>query len=80
MDDVLEEEGLGEFVEVDVGELNDAEAMEGLGEIGDANGGVDDIELMARDLAGVESEACRGDAGAQNEFAAGETRVRRASL
>ena len=77
---MLEEERLGELVEVNVGELDDTEAVEGLGEIGNADSGVYDIDLVARDLAGVESEACRGDAGAQNEFAAGEARGGRASL
>lgn len=80
MDDVLEEDGLSELVEMNVGELDDAEAVEWLGEIGDAYGGVDYIEFVARDLAGVESEACRGDAGAQDEFAASEARGGRASL
>ncbi len=80
VDDVLEEEGLGELVEMDVGELDDAEAVEWLGEIGDTDGGVDYVEFVARDLAGVESEACCGDAGAEKKFAAGEARGGRAAL
>ena len=77
---MLEEDGLCELVEMNVGELDDAEAVEWLGEIGDTDGGVDYIEFVARDLAGIESEACCGDAGAQNKFAAGEARGGRASL
>ncbi len=58
VDDVLEEERLGVLVEVDVGDLGDAEAVEGTGQIRDGDGPLDDVDLVARDLAGVESE-CR---------------------
>jgi hypothetical protein len=71
VDDVLKEEGFSELIEVNVGELNDAETVKGLRELVDAYGGVDDIKLVTRDPARIKSEACRGDAGAQDESAAG---------
>jgi hypothetical protein len=71
MDDVLEKEGFGEFVEVDVGELNDTKTMKWFREIPDAHGRVDQIDFMARDLAGVQCEACSGYSGTKNEFATG---------
>lgn len=59
-DDALEEEGLGVLVEVDVAELNDAVAMEGGGEIRDGDGTLDDVDFVASDLSGVESQSCGG--------------------
>ena len=53
VDDMLDEEGLGEFVEVDVADLGDAVAAEGVGKVGDVDGEVDDFELVACDRAGV---------------------------
>ncbi len=37
-------------------------------------GMIDGFEVVARDLAGVKSEACGGDARADEKFSAGETR------
>ncbi len=54
-DDAFEEERLGVFVEVDVADLDDAVAVEGGGEIADADGAVDDVKLVACDLAGIKS-------------------------
>lgn len=73
VDDVLEKERLGEFVEVDVAKLDDAIAVELVGKIPDADGLMDCVEVMARDLAGVKREACSGDARADEKFAASET-------
>ena len=57
-DDALEEEGFGVLVEVDVAELNDAIAVEGGGEIRDADGALDDVDFVASDLSGVEGQSC----------------------
>jgi len=73
-DDALEEERLGVFVEVDVAELNDAVAVEGGGEIVDGDGALDNVELVASDLAGIESHTRGSDARANEEFSSGETR------
>ena len=73
VDDALEEGGLGELVEVDVGELDDAVAVEGGGEVGDGDGLGEDGELVAGDFAGVESKCCGGGSGAEEKFTAGKT-------
>jgi hypothetical protein len=62
VDDALKEKRLGVLVEVDVADLDDAVAVEGSREIGDGDGTVDDVDLMASDLAGVESQTCGGGA------------------
>ncbi len=72
--DVLEEVGLGVLVEVDVADLDDAEAVEGRGEIADSDGAVDDVELVASDFPGVDSECCGGGTSADEEVAAGKAR------
>ena len=73
VDDVFEEEGLGELVEVDVADLGDSVAAEGVRKICDADGEVDGFEVVARDLAGVKSETCGGNTRADEKFSAGET-------
>lgn len=72
VDDALEEVGFGEFVEVDVGELDDAISVEGGGEVGDGDGVGEDGKLVAGDFAGVEGECSGGGSGAEEESAAGE--------
>jgi len=72
VDDAFEEEGLGVLVEVDVAELDDAIAVKGGGQIGDADGALDDVELVAGELAGVESESGGSDACAYEEVSSGE--------
>ena len=71
-DDAFEEEGLGVLVEVDVAELDDAIAVEGGGQIVNDEGALDDVELMASDLAGVESESGAGNAGTYKKISPGE--------
>jgi hypothetical protein len=78
-DDAFEEEWLGVFVEVDVAELDDAVAVERGGEIVDGDGALDDVELVASDLAGIESHTGCCDARANEEFSSGETRSLRGS-
>jgi hypothetical protein len=63
-DDVLKEVRLGVFVEMDVADLHDAIAVEGAGQIGDGDGAVDDVDLMAADLACVEGHPCGYSASA----------------
>ncbi len=56
-DDALEEEGFGELFEVDIGDLDDAEVDEGVGEIADGEGEAGDLELVAGVGAGVGCQA-----------------------
>ena len=51
VDDALEEKGLCELVEVDVAELDDAIAVERVGQVFDGDGLLDGVEVMARNLA-----------------------------
>ena len=74
VDDVLEEEGFGELVEVDVADLGDAVAVEGVGKICDADGEADGFEIVACDLAGVKGEASGCNTRADEKFSAGKTR------
>lgn len=57
-DDVLEKEGLGVLVEVDVADLDDPVSMERRREIGDGDSAKNDIELVTGDFTGVEGHAC----------------------
>jgi len=74
-DDAGDECGLGVLVEVDVGDLGDAEVAEGVGQVGDGDGAGEDADLVTGDLGGVEAEAGRGDGGAEQEFAPGYERL-----
>lgn len=72
VDDALEEERLSEFVEMDVADLRDAEAMKSAGEVGDDQGAGNEIDLVACDLAGVKGHSrCRG-ARADKKVATGK--------
>ena len=55
LDDALEEVGFGVLVEVDVADLDDAVAVEGRRQVSDGDDAVDDVDLVAGDLAGVQS-------------------------
>ena len=70
-DDAIEEVRLGVLVDVDVAYLDDAVAVEGSGEVADGDGALDDVDLVAGDFAGVESESGGGDSGSDEELAAG---------
>ncbi len=72
VDDLLEEVGLGVLVEVDIADLDDAEAVKGRGEIGEGDGARHDVDLVAGDLTGVEGEGCGSGAGADEEVATGQ--------
>ena len=73
VDDALEEERLGVFIEMNVADLNDAIAMKGSGQICDGDGALNDVDLVAGDFTGVEGESGGGGAGADQEVSAGET-------
>jgi len=45
-DDAFEEERLSEFVEMDIADLRDTEAMEGAGEVGDDQGSGNQVNLV----------------------------------
>lgn len=70
----LEEERFGVLVEMNVAELNDAIAVEWFRQIGNGDRTVDNVDLMARNLTGVESQSGCGGAGADEEVAPGKTR------
>jgi hypothetical protein len=72
--DVLKEVGLGVLVEVDVADLHDAVAVEGAGQVGDWDGTMNDVDLMAGDFACVEGHACCDSSGADEEVASGKAR------
>ena len=71
-DDVREEEVLGVLLEVDVGELDDAEAVEGGRQVGDEEGAMGDVEIVAGYFVGVERESRSRGERARDEGAAGE--------
>lgn len=72
VDDALEEERFGVLVEVDVADLGDAIAVEGTRQVCDGDGSLDDVDLVAGDFAGVESESGGGCSCSYEEIAAGE--------
>jgi hypothetical protein len=74
-----EEKGLGVFGEMEVGDLNDAQAMEGFREPGETDGERFEAQLVAGDFAGVEGHASDGGSGKGEEGAAieGSGRFRR---
>jgi len=79
-DHAFKEEGLGVLLEVNVAHLDDAEALEGVGEIVDGEGAVGDLELVAGVGSGVSGQSEAGSGGGIAEKAAardgGRFRVR----
>lgn len=71
-DGMLEEPGLGELLEVDVGDLDDVEVDEGVGQVADGDGAVSDFELVAAVGSGVADEAKPGGRGADEKAAPGD--------
>lgn len=57
---MFQKEGLRELVEVNIGELGDAEAVKGRGKIGDTDGIFNDVDFVASDLAGIKGKSCGG--------------------
>ena len=72
VDGLFEEPGLGVLLEVDVAELDEAEAYEGVGEIDDGEGAVGDFQLVAAMGAGVGGQAETRGRSANHESAARE--------
>lgn len=73
LDGLAEEPGLGVLLEMDVGELDEAEADEGVGEVAEGEGALGDLELMARVGAGVGGEREPGSGRPDKETAAGNS-------
>ena len=71
-DDALEEEGLGELLEVDVRDLDDAEVEEAVGQVADGDGEVVDFDFVAGVGAGVGGEADASSRGSRQKGAAGD--------
>ena len=71
-DDAVEEIVFGELFEMDIGKLDDAEAVEGGGQVAEVEGGMGDGELVAAELVCVEAERGGGGYGAGEELSAGE--------
>ena len=69
---MLEEPGLGVLLEVDVGELDESESDEGVGEVADLEGAVGDLDLVARVGATVGGEREPGGGGTDEEAATGD--------
>ena len=72
VDDALQEEGLGVFVEVDVADLDNAVTVKGSRQICDSDGALNDVDLVAGDFARVESESGGCGSSPDEEVAAGE--------
>ena len=70
-DHALEEVGLGELLEVDVAHLDDAKALEAVGEIADGDGEMGDLVLVAGMGSGVgrDAEASSGEGGTEKASA-----------
>ena len=67
---MLEKPGLGVLLEVDVGELNESESDEGVGQVADPEGALGDLDLVARVGAAVGGEREPGGRGPDEEAAA----------
>ena len=72
--DVLKEVEFGVLVEVYIADLDDAIAVEGAGQVGDWDGTMNDVDLMAGDFACVEGHACCDGSGADEKVASGKAR------
>lgn len=57
---------------MDVGELDDAEAVKSWRQVSDVEGRVGDLDFMAADLVGVEGDGCSGGDGSGDEVATGQ--------
>ncbi len=70
--DFFEEVLLGVLLQVDIGDLDDAEAVERRWQVANVEGGVGDLDFVASNLVGVERETGSGDDGSSDEVATGE--------
>lgn len=70
-DHLGEEELFSKLFKVNIADLDEAEAVEGGGQVADGKGALGDVDVVAGEFAGVEGDAgCRG-CGAEEEVAAG---------
>lgn len=76
VDDAPEEVVLGIFLEMQIGDLGDAKAIEGRRQIPDKERGVGDIDLMPRDIVRVEGESGGCEGGRNDEPATRDERAR----
>ncbi len=74
LDDLLEVRGFGVLEEVNVGDLSDAHADEGIREVANRNAVVGDLEFVARVCAGIETDPESSGTGTAEECATGELR------
>ena len=72
VDGAPEEPGLGVLLEVNVGELDESESDEGVGEVADPERTLGDLDLVARVGAAVGREREPGGGGPDEEAAAGD--------
>lgn len=72
VDGFTKKEWFGKFVEMDIAQLGDAEAIEGRGEIGKVDLGMSHLDDVARDLAGVKGQPRGACASCSEEVATGE--------
>ena len=71
-DDVAEEKLFGVLLEVDVGELDDAEAVERRGQVADGESAVGDLDIVAGGLVGVEADGRGCEGGGREEGSASQ--------
>jgi len=71
-DGLFEKGGLGVLLQVDVRELDHAEVLEGVGELGNGEGALEDLELVAGIEGGVCGQAETGGGASDEEAAAGD--------
>ncbi len=72
VEDATEKKVFGVLLEVDVGNLNEAEAIESRGKGGEEEGAGENLALVPRPLVGIEADSGDGSEGAGKEGAAGE--------
>ena len=73
-DDFAKEVRLGKLVEVNVTDLYDAVAVEGIGEIADGDGALYNVDLVAAYFAGVQGEPGSGGTSCDKEAATADPR------
>lgn len=72
IDGFTKKERFGKFVEMDIAQLGDAEAIEGRGKVGKTDLGVSNLDDVARDLAGVKRQPGRAGESCSEEVATGQ--------
>ena len=70
VEDVVEEGEFGELVEVNVGDLDDAESVEGVRKVGEGNGEIHDLKVVTSEFSGVQAQGYGGEPGGLKKSAA----------